>query len=190
MAMEADEATTRFYKRILLAGASITSLTTMVVTIRRQIDATNRIPMKELMRGRDPRAVAYLYSTGALGTATILTGLAGVGVMTGIWSYMGVTNFREFNIAVRAAVQRRFPSLVKTRDTDINSVPEGIVESVDPTADKDLREMVEAVLKEMRTLDKQEDVQKEQKDSQLRTIFRKAFPWSQPTAGGGGSSGS
>lgn len=87
-----EERTTRFYKRLLLAGASITSLTTMVVTIRRQIDATNKLPLKELMRGRDPRAVAYLYSTGALGTATILTSLAGFGVATGVWSYMGVTN--------------------------------------------------------------------------------------------------
>ena len=90
--MDNEERTTRFYKRLLLAGASITSLTTMFVTIRRQVDASNKIPLKDMMRGRDPRAVAYLYSTGALGTATLLTTLAGFGVMTGIWSYMGVTN--------------------------------------------------------------------------------------------------
>lgn len=90
--------------------------------------------------------------------------------------------FREFNIAVRAAVQRRFPSLVKTQNTDITSLPTGLVDTVDPTADKDLREMVEAVVKEMKVLDGSENVQREEKESQLRTIFRKAFPFSQPSA--------
>jgi hypothetical protein len=57
----------------------------------------------------------------------------------------------------------------------------GIVSSVDPTADKDLREMVEDVVKEMKALESNEEVQKEQKESQLKNLFRKAFPFSQPT---------
>jgi hypothetical protein len=89
---DSEERTTRFYKRLMLAGASIVSIGTFITTIRRQVAANDRVPLNDIMKGRDPRAVAYLYSSGALGTATILTGLAGFGVMTGVWSYMGVTN--------------------------------------------------------------------------------------------------
>ena len=64
----------------------------------------------------------------------------------------------------------------------------GVVSTVDPTVDTDLREMVEAVVKEMKVLDKQENVQTEQKESQLRTLFRKAFPFSQPSSTGQSSS--
>lgn len=84
-------------------------------------------------------------------------------------------------------MQKRFPSLVKTRETDINEMP-GIVSAVDPTADTDLREMVEAVVKEMKVLDQQEGVQTEQKESQLRSIFRKAFPFSQSASASESSS--